>query len=274
MSAKWIIADRFISRGQLFADWLSYFLSARHGRGHGIHSPFVFDFITSVLNDPYHYPAFDIAEKYRNSLRKNSTPVTVIDMGAGSKAGAGRHRIISDIAADAAVNRKFGRLLYRLARHYKPELIIEFGTSLGVSTHYLAAGNPGARVITVEADPVLAAFAAKGLKDNRFNHVQVIPETFDHVLQGLLPDRPGRTLVFIDGNHNYAATLKYADYFLSRIPDGSLIVLDDIRWSAGMRQSWREIQGHDKSRLTVDLFFLGIVFLQQDFFKENYTIRF
>ena len=102
----------------------------------------------------------------------------------------------------------------------------------------------------------------------------LINDTFDHALSSLLPESPGKTLVFIDGNHSKTATLKYADFFLSALPDGSIIVLDDINWSEGMRQAWKEIRGNKKSTLTVDLFRMGIVFIKHDFFKENYTIRF
>jgi predicted O-methyltransferase YrrM len=203
--------------------------------------------------------------------------VTVTDFGAGSKADHGIRPSVASIASiarNAAVSRKYGQLLYRLAQHYKPEHIIELGTSLGLGTHYLALGNPDAAVITIEADPALASIASEQLHRHQVLNVRLINDTFDHVLSSLLPPSPGKIMVLIDGNHSKPATLKYADFFLSRLPDESFIVLDDINWSEGMRQAWKEIRENEKCALVIDLFRLGIVFIQHDFFKENYTIRF
>jgi predicted O-methyltransferase YrrM len=267
-------AKRFISGKGQIAAWLGYCLKARHCRSHGVHSPIVFELITSVLNDHEGYAEYEVAEAYRRSLKKNRLRISITDFGAGSRARLTQNRSVSDIARHASVNRKFGRLLFRLAHHYKPDMIIEMGTSLGISTCYLAAGNPDAKVITVEADPALAALADEGLKKNKLMNVSLINDTFDHVLPSLLPQSPGKTLVFVDGNHSRSATLKYAGFFLSALTEGSLIILDDINWSEGMRQAWKEIHTHEKSALTIDLFSMGIVFIKRDFFKENYTIRF
>ncbi len=267
-------AERIIKGSGQIAAWLRYSFKARHRRGHGVHSPFVFNFITSVLNDCSHYNACDMAEEYRRSLKHNKTLIEIKDVGAGSKALLYRQHVVADIAGYAAVNRKFGKLLYRMARYYKPELIIELGTSLGISTCYLAAGNPEARVVTVEADPALAALADEGLKRNKLMNVSLINDTFDHALSSLLPQTPRKTMVFVDGNHSLTATLRYAGFFLSAIPDGSLIVFDDINWSDGMRKAWKEIKANENGTFTIDLFSMGIVFIKHGFFKENYTIRF
>ena len=104
---------------------------------------------------------------------KNRSLIAVTDFGAGSRIDHARMRPVADIARHAAVNRKFGRLLYRIAQHYKPEQIIELGTSLGIGTHYLALGNPDAAVITVEADPALAAIASENLHRSSGNECTV-----------------------------------------------------------------------------------------------------
>jgi predicted O-methyltransferase YrrM len=253
---------------------LKYFFHARHRKGQGIHSPFMFDFITSVLQDRKWYNAYGIAGNYRKSLLKNRSLIAITDFGAGSRIGHSRRQSVAEIARRSAVNRKFGHLLYRITKHYKPERIIELGTSLGISTYYLAFGHPDAGVITIEADPALAAIVSENLRKQKLTNVHLINNTFDHALPALLPESPGKTLVFIDGNHSLSSTLKYTDFFLSGLPDGSLIILDDINWSEDMRQAWKEIREHKKSALTIDLYRMGVVFIKDNFFKENYTIRF
>ena len=55
---------------------LRYILFAKYRRGHGIHSPFVFDFITTVLNDKTENPAFLEIEKLRTNLLSNKEKIT------------------------------------------------------------------------------------------------------------------------------------------------------------------------------------------------------
>jgi predicted O-methyltransferase YrrM len=65
------------------------------------------------------------------------------------------------------VTPQFGRLLYVLARSMKAKTIVEFGTSFGISTIYLAAAlrdNGGGVVITTEYEPSKAARARKNLE--------------------------------------------------------------------------------------------------------------
>jgi predicted O-methyltransferase YrrM len=254
--------------------YVTYFIRASHRGGHGLHSPLVYDFITSVLADRTRYEAYKTAENHRERLLNNKTLIELTDFGAGSQVNGFGKRSVGAIAKHAPVNTRFGRLLYRIARYYKPDLIIELGTSLGISTHYLAFGNPDAKIITIEGDPCLASLATECFAAHRLTHVSVINDTFDHALPSILPEIPEKALVFIDGNHGKTATLKYADYFLSRVPRGSILVFDDINWSAGMRQAWKKIQNNKKNYVTVDLLYFGIVFQEDHFFKEKYIIRF
>ena len=68
---------------QLAFKYLHYYLTASNRKGHGMHSPFVFDFITKVLNDKTNYPAYQQVESLRTQLLKNETLLSVEDMGAG-----------------------------------------------------------------------------------------------------------------------------------------------------------------------------------------------
>jgi predicted O-methyltransferase YrrM len=72
-----------------------------------------------------------------------------------------------------AVSPDYGRFLYAIVRACKAQRIVEFGTSMGVSTIYLAAGlrdNGGGTLIGSELEPTKAARArthieAAGLRD-------------------------------------------------------------------------------------------------------------
>lgn len=66
------------------------------------------------------------------------------------------------------VSRKQGRLLYLVARSLRAKRIVEFGTSFGISTTYLAAAvrdNGGGLVVGSELEPGKVAAARRNLEE-------------------------------------------------------------------------------------------------------------
>jgi predicted O-methyltransferase YrrM len=81
--------------------------------------------------------------------------------------------------------------------------------------------------------------------------------------------------LFIDGNHRKQSTLEYFRHFLTKSNADSIFIFDDIHWSREMEEAWELIQQHDSVTLTIDLFFVGLVFFKADFkVKQHFTIRF
>ena len=60
-------------------------------------------------------------------------------MEPGQKSQRDNLKKVSDIARYSAVPEKYGKLLANMAAEFGSPLIIEFGTSLGISTMYMAS---------------------------------------------------------------------------------------------------------------------------------------
>lgn len=255
--------------------YLRYYLFSSNGKGHGIHSPFIFHFITHVLNDKKHYPGYARVEELRRKLLNDNSLLSVEDLGAGSSILRTSSRTVSSIAKSAAKSKKLGQLLFRIAKEYQPETIIELGTSLGITTSYLAFANGSANVITMEGAKEVAAVAARNFESLGLKNTRLIEGNFDHTL---LPAISGLTkidLAFIDGNHRQEPTERYFSQLFSKTNNDSILIFDDIHWSREMEQAWKTIQDHPSVRCSIDLFFIGIVFFRQEFReKQHFTIRF
>ncbi|HEV7781756.1 MAG TPA: class I SAM-dependent methyltransferase [Chitinophagaceae bacterium] len=263
------------SKWQLAAKYLNYYLTASNGKGHGMHSPFIFHFITKVLNDKEHYPAYDKVEGLRNELLKDETLLAVEDLGAGSSLSKTNKRSIASIAKNAAKPKKFGQLLYRMVKAYEPAHILELGTSLGITTSYLAWANPGASVITMEGATEVATVAKRNFQQLGLTSIAMEEGNFDTVLAGVISRLPEVGLAFIDGNHRREPTERYFRDLLPKINNDSIMIFDDIHWSGEMEQAWETIKAHPSVRCTVDLFFIGIVFFRAEFReKRDFSIRF
>lgn len=260
---------------QLAKKFIHYYLNASNGKGHGVHSPFVFDFIKNVLTDKKRYDCYQPIEKLRKELLKDKTVIEVEDLGAGSLAVPGRQKKVSDITQSFVKSKQFAQLLFRIVQYYKPECIIELGTSLGVTTAYLACANKNAEVFTIEGSKNTAAVAKRNFHALGLENIKLVHGNFDDTLPGLLSHIERVDLAFIDGNHRKIPTLRYFQEFLQKSGHQSIFIFDDIHWSSEMEEAWKEIQEDSSVTLTIDLFFIGLVFFKKDFkAKQHFTIRF
>ena len=260
---------------QLAFKYLHYFFTASNGRGHGIHSPFLFQFITRVLNDKKHDDAYEKVETLRHQMMKDKTVIPVQDFGAGSIYDKGAGRTICSIAANSAKSKKYGQLLYRMVKFYKPGNILELGTSLGITTTYLAMANPGAKVITLEGANAVASVAKKNLELFKITNVDLIEGNFEDTLAPVISRMSFVEFAFIDGNHRREPTERYFQQILPKITHNTILVFDDIHWSSEMEKAWDVIQKHPSVQCSVDLFFMGIIFFQDVFReKQHFRIRF
>lgn len=258
----------------LLVKYFKYRVSASNGKGHGVHSPFVFEFIQKVLNDRTPYADYKRIDGLRKKMLANNTPIPVEEYGAGSVTGAGS-RSVAHIAKHAAKSRKYGELLFRIAKFYRPHYILELGTSLGISTAYLASADKTSVVVTGEGNDAVATMAKNNFYDMQLTNVRVVTGNFDNTLPEMASALPHIDLAFIDGNHRKNPTLNYFNEMLKRVTTGSILIFDDIHWSTGMEQAWEEIKCHPAVMLTIDLFFLGIIFFRPEFkVKQHFTIRF
>ena len=263
------------SKFQLSIKYLSYYLSASNNKGHGMHSPFVFEFITQVLNDKTIYPAYSLVENLRNQLLKDQTVLSIKDFGAGSVADKTNQRTIASIAKNAAKPAKFGQLLYRMVRHYQSHTVLELGTSLGITTSYLSLAKPDAKLITMEGALAIAETARQNFKTLQLQNVEMVTGNFDETLSSVISKLSLVSFAFIDGNHRREPTEKYFNQLLPVTNNDSILIFDDIHWSKEMEQAWETIKKHPSVRCSIDLFFIGIVLFRQEFKeKQHFVIRF
>lgn len=255
--------------------YLRYLITAANGKGHGVHSPFVFEFITRVLNDNRRFYAFDGIEKIRTQLLSNHTLIEIQDFGAGSRVAKNNSRKICDVAKSSLKPAKYSQLLFRMIDYYGPKQIIELGTSLGITTAYLASPNPAANVTTFEGSETIAQIAKQNHGSLGLANISLRQGNFDEELPRWLAQNKKVDFAFIDGNHAYKPTMAYFEALLDVVEDHTILVFDDIHWSKEMEGAWAQISAHSRVTLSIDLFFIGIVFFRKEFAqKQQVSIRF
>lgn len=263
------------TRFQLANKYLRYYLTAGNGKGHGIHSPFVFDFIQKVLTDKTAYDCYTIIEKQRQQLLSDNNSIEVEDFGAGSSVIKTNQRLVKDIAASSLKPKKFSQLLFRMVKYYQPDTVLELGTSFGITTAYLASGNNNATIITCEGAKNIADIASQTFSNLQLTNIHIQQGDFALTLPQVLTRLQKTDLVFIDGNHRKEPTINYFLLLLQYSTPSTILIFDDIHWSEEMEAAWAQIQQHPQVTLTIDLFFIGIVIINSNIkVPQHFTIRF
>ncbi len=257
----------------------SYFIFLWYSKNeHAVHSPFVFNLITKCFYDKNKKTEYNTLNQFRKSVLENKNSIEITDFGAGSKVFKSNIRSINQIAKKCGITSKRAELLFRITNYFKPNLVLELGTSLGLGTFALAIGNPNARIITLEGCPSTYTFAKQILNLYKLHNVNCVLTEFSFYLSNFQfpiknKDFLSPQLIYFDGNHSKQATLNYFEQLVPTITNESIWIFDDIHWSPEMEKAWEIIKKHPKVTVTIDTYYWGFVFFRKEQSKEHFIIR-
>lgn len=254
--------------------YLEHLFYLRHRHGRGIHSPCLFQLVHEVVFNAAGMEVPDGITKLHRALLADQTLIPALSPGEQSAVSRGENRTVRSFARGSSVSRKYGSLLYRICRWFGPEMVLELGTGMGISTLYLAAGSPGIPLHTIEGSSHRADYSEELIKRSGLQGVKVHRGLFEEKLTELHPILKGRFVAFVDGHHSYDPTLRYIRFLVGIAGEEAVVIMDDIHWSREMHRAWKEIISWPETRVSVDLFHMGILLLRRDLQKASVKIKF
>ena len=256
----------------LIKSLLSYLFTAQNQ--HGLHSPFVYDLYLKTIQKDNREPIFQTISAIRVAMLSSFQTIKITDFGAGSKVNQAHEREVRDIARHSEKPPRLGRLFYRLIQRFEHKTIFDLGTSLGLTTLYLAAANDKSKVVTFEGCPQTAAIAKANFEQLKLQNTEIIVGNIDQTLPLRVSNCETIDFAFFDANHRYEPTIRYFETCLEKAHEGSLFIFDDIHWSAEMEAAWRVIKAHPSVTVTIDLLWVGLVFFRKTQPKQDFVLRF
>ena len=234
---------------------------------YGVHSPKVFEFMEEVLDKTSKSRNRKI-ERERKRLKASKQIIDFTDFG---KSGNLFKKNVSDIAKNALKPKKYARLIAQTVNYYKATSVLELGTSLGITTAYIAQ-NTQVKVHSLEGDPTVADIATNIWRYLGYKNITTTIGDFNATL-GSLGDKT-YDIIYIDGNHKLEPTLRYFEQLQQHAHEKTFFIFDDIHYSSQMEKAWETIKENDNVRITIDLFFLGYVFIDKTLPKQDFTLRY
>lgn len=210
----------------------------RHHKGHGIHSPFVFNLVNNVIEEKTAYYCYDDIAKYLSSF--------------------GRKQLVAN---------KRNRLAFRMTNYFDAKNILEIGSSIGVNTLHLTAFSKQSKCICVEKNPKKRDVAEQLYSG--YNHrIELLNDL------PLLPLDTSFDCIYIDLNHFNTIPFCYLDELCRQCHTKSFIMVVGIRRNKEYNKIWRYLSSNKSRTVELDLFNIGIIFFDRQLTRWEYKISF
>ncbi len=245
---------------------LLYFKKARHRRGHGIHSPFLFNLITTVIENKRKVPEYKIFRQLKIESMQ------VLEKYSDQSPNKTYPHIFSHFTKPQKLYKKielplrYGKVVFRLIREFKPSSVIHYGPCLGVNLAVMALADqliPAYQKIGVQE---YEKFTMETLKDSSISNIYFLHEN----------DLPAVHPELIMINYPYAPqmTRKIVQNHLENNGLNDVMILRGIHESKEMETIWQELIVNKNVRVSLDLFEIGIALFRAGLQKENFIHRF
>lgn len=210
----------------------------RHHKGHGIHSPFVFNLVNNVIEEKRAYYCYaDISDYLSTYHQKELTP------------------------------NKRHRLAFRLVNYFGAQNILEIGSGMGINTLFLTASSSSCKCLCVEKDRNNREVAKQLYMD--FECQTTFMEE-----PPVLPIETKYDCIFINLDYYSDLAEDYLDALCKQCHNESFIVVTGIRRNKVNNQLWKHLSSNQLRTVELDLFNIGIIFFDKQLSRWEYKISF
>ena len=220
--------------------------------GYGIHSPFAFDLITTVIEDRCEYYCYDSLSAVRKQLYYNE-----------SKLRYDNHEYtVKQFLYKYCFTESEGRLLFRLANRFKPKTIFVAGSDLGLAPLYLTSYSSNTHCVVFESEADVAAVSRKYLEKYPLSVELRSSCDFDAVWDLIVLGKN-----FLKANESIGCEF---EEYLRFVKGDTVMVISGIYSSKKNREEWKKVCAHPVVTVTFDLYSLGIVFFNPKLHRKTY----
>lgn len=239
---------------------------ARHRRGHGIHSPFLFHLITEVVENRLRLPEYKTLKGLKSNvlslLGGFSEPSLSNVYHQFNVPSSNPHRLYRKVELPL----RYSKVVFRLIREFKPSSVIYYGPTLGANLAIMAMARSESQVYQLINDTPCELVSKKLLKGWAISNVHFFQE--NEVLS------VNHEFVIINYPGNAVASQNRIHKCLMSHGDDDVLIIRGIHESREMEVIWQEIIASESVRVSLDLFEIGIALFRKGLQKENFIQRF
>ena len=245
---------------------LIYLRRARHRGGHGIHSPFLFRLITSVIEDKSNYPEYkpykDHQTKAIRLLANFPDPTVNLIYKRFNLSLSKPKKLYKKIEFP----NRFGKLIFRLIREFQPSYIFHYGPTLGVNLTLMAMAKSDCPVYQICDEPEYSLFSGDLIKYSECSNILSLTENQE---PSILPP-----FMVVNHPNNPGLTRNIVQKYIANPGENDVLIIRGIHQSLEMYTLWKELIGNNSVRVTIDQFEIGIALFRKGLQKEDFIHSF
>lgn len=209
----------------------------RHHKGHGVHSPFVFDLINNVIEEKRSYYSYQEIQSF-------------LDQNHPKKLSLKKEDLLS----------------FRLVNYFGAHKILEIGAGNGVNTLCLAAPSSKIECLSIEADDT---------KRNNLGEIYKLFENRITLAKSFsdIPDQKF-DCIYLDLNNYNDLSEEQLMALVTNCHEKSFIVIKGIRRNKKQNKLWKCLKSNERRTAELDLFNTGILFFDKQLYRWKYQISF
>lgn len=249
--------------------YIKYCFTSGHQHGFGIHSPYLFHLVTRIIEEDLPYYKYSLIEKVRKLMSQVDERIGVFN-----DDGTKRLRKIKSVVGDYAITPKYGQLLFRLVNYYKPSVILEYGTTCGISTMYMAAPNSKTSVYSLSKQPEMADLSQSMCERIAMHNIKRSKATdLMAEAQRLVQEMPEDDFLYIN-SATPAEVSTLVNLRMARNGKRFFIVVPNPYTTDEMWNVWQALKADERVKLSINIFNLGILIANENLQKEDFILRF
>jgi len=245
---------------------IKYLRKARHWHGFGIHSPFLFHLVTEVIEDKKRYPVYRIIQSSKkqitNRVKEINYDQEITYNGIPLQSLIGKKKPFKSVE----LGYRYGKLMLRLVREFKPSSVFYHGPTFGLNLLYLALADENIPVNTHTTDPVMNQLCKEAIENIPVNNVNL---EFEETTPSCVQEFVFINLSFLPGEARNKILLK-----LKLGGDDDVMIIRGIHKSGEMETLWQEVIKEKKVRVSLDLYEIGILLFRKKLQKQHFILRF
>ena len=243
-----------------------YFKRARHRRGHGIHSPFLFHLITEVVENKCKLPEYKIFKDLKENVLNLLDVFSELSLSSVYQQfnlpSSNPHRLYRKVELPL----RYGKVVFRLLREFKPSSVVSYGPAFGANLAFMAMANKGSLVYQFINDPACELVCKKLLSDSAIPNVLFCHE---NSVPAFNPE-----FIMINYPGNPVITRNVIQKCLNLHGEDGVLIVRGIHESKEMEAIWQEMIARESVRVSLDLFEIGIALFRKGLQKENFIFKF
>lgn len=216
---------------------------------HGVHSPFVYDLAINCIYNHQRYEGYKSIKSYQQKI----APLF--------------HETSRKTPQFSA---KKSKLLHRLACHFSPKIIIDHSYSTGQVAAALSSYKSVKTLYSSISSEKHTEDLKSLLRSTQQANIAFSPSAMDHFFS---TTDTSFDLAFLSSTDQAENSYKQYLKLLPSATEESILIIDNIYQSQATEKAWNAIKQHEQTRVTVDLFYVGVVFFRTAQVKQHFRLR-